>query len=141
LFSLHFSGSDQEAKFRVHLLSGDRDLIGLLFSFLLDKMHHLLHLIGDIGVIHLALDKLSKLTKQNKILSHSHTTRKKRKKNKKILCTQTRRLRTKSSSHGNKEENNDVLLPQRISKIRTNKLISSLCPLSAAPGRYTKECT
>jgi hypothetical protein len=140
LFSLHFSGSDQEAKFRVHLFSSDRDLIGLLFSFLLDKMHHLLHLLGDIGVIHLALDKLSKLTKQNKILSHSHTTRKKHEKIK-ILCAQTRRLRTKSSSHGNKEENNDVLLQQRISKSATNKLISSLCPLSAAPGRCTKECT
>jgi hypothetical protein len=46
-------------------------------------MHHLLHLLGDIGVIHLALDKISKLTKQNKNpqpISH-HKEKKKKKKN------------------------------------------------------------
>jgi hypothetical protein len=51
-------------------------------------MHHLLHLLGDIGVIHLALDKLSKLTKQNKNPQPiSHHKKKKNEKEKNPLHT------------------------------------------------------
>ena len=36
-----------------HLLGGDGDLAGLLLGLLVDEPHHLLDLLGDIGVVHL----------------------------------------------------------------------------------------
>jgi hypothetical protein len=77
-------------------------------------MHHLLHLLGDIGVIHLALDKLSKLTKQNKNPQPiSHHKKKKKRKRKKSSAHKQGASAQNLQATATRRKITDVLLPQR----------------------------
>lgn len=60
------------------LLGGDRDLAGLLVGLLADEPHHLLDLLGDIGVVHLGDGCCGGSGPPAKLLAPATTAREKR---------------------------------------------------------------